>query len=145
MTASSNDKTVVLETDVPLRRRETETEKHVKAAKAAGGKTPGSGVAQVLGVALGSIADDFVERLWGFLSVKDGLRSRLRSQTSKEREDHSRRATDLSLTYRFLTPLTHLVVEKPEVLADGTVADELPDDGEDGEPQGSILRETLIF
>ncbi|XP_056280577.1 inter-alpha-trypsin inhibitor heavy chain H5 [Pseudoliparis swirei] len=137
VTASSNDKTVVLETDVPLRRRETETEKHVKAAKAAGGKTPGSGVAQVLGVALGSIADDFVERLWGFLSVKDGLRSRLRSQTSKEREDHSRRATDLSLTYRFLTPLTHLVVEKPEVLADGTVADELPDDGEDGEPQGS--------
>lgn len=118
---------------------------------AAGAKTPGSGVAQGLGDALGSIAGDFVERVWGFLSVKDRLRSRLRSQTSKEREDHIQQATNLSLTYHFLTPLTNLVVEKPEVLADGTMAlaptippsageavstaNELPGDTEDGKPQ----------
>ncbi|KAM6896309.1 inter-alpha-trypsin inhibitor heavy chain H5 [Lycodopsis pacificus] len=156
VTASNNDKSIVLETDVPLRHRQTETEKHVKAATAAmaaGAKTPGSGVAQGLGVALSLIADDFVERLWGFLSVKDGLRSRLRSQTSREREDHIQQATNLSLTYGFLTPLTSLVVEKPEVLADGTMApapttpplagdavstaNELPDDAEDGKPQKS--------
>ncbi|XP_031714890.1 inter-alpha-trypsin inhibitor heavy chain H5 [Anarrhichthys ocellatus] len=156
VTASNNDKSIVLETDVPLRHRQTETEKHVKAATAAmaaGAKTPGSGVAQGLGVALSLIADDFVERLWGFLSVKDGLRSRLRSQTSREREDHIQQATNLSLTYHFLTPLTNLVVEKPEVLADGTMApapttppsagvavstaNELPDDAEDGKPQKS--------
>lgn len=118
---------------------------------AAGARGPGSGVTQGLGVALGSIAEDFVERVWGFLSVKDGLRSRLRSQTSKEREEHTQQATDVSLTYHFLTPLTNMVVEKPEVLADGTMApaptlppaageavataNELPSDAEDGKPQ----------
>uniref|UniRef100_A0A8C9Z439 Inter-alpha-trypsin inhibitor heavy chain 5 n=1 Tax=Sander lucioperca TaxID=283035 RepID=A0A8C9Z439_SANLU len=104
VTASNSDRSIVLETDVPLRHRQLETEKHG------------------LGDALGSIAGDFVERVWGFLSVKDRLRSRLRSQTSKEREDHIQQATNLSLTYHFLTPLTNLVVEKPEVLADGTMA-----------------------
>lgn len=125
VTASNSDKSITLETDVPLQHRQLETEKHVKAAKAAmaaGPKAPGSEGSQGLGNALGSIAEDFVERVWGFLSVKEELRSQLRSQTSKEREDHSHQATNLSLTYNFLTPLTNLVVEKPEVLADGTMA-----------------------
>nr|XP_040029469.1 inter-alpha-trypsin inhibitor heavy chain H5 [Gasterosteus aculeatus aculeatus] len=154
VTASSSDRSVVLEADVPLRRRQTETEKHVKAATmATGAQAAGSGVAWGLGVILGSIAEDFVERLWGFLSVKDGLRSRLRSQTSAEREGHLRRVANLSLTYNFLTPLTHLVVERPEALADGTVAptpasplstggaastaNELPGDAEEGKPPKS--------
>ncbi|XP_045928135.1 inter-alpha-trypsin inhibitor heavy chain H5 isoform X1 [Micropterus dolomieu] len=154
VTASNSDKSIILETDVPLLHRQIETEKHVKAATAAlatGLKAPASGVTQALGGTLDSMAEDFVERLWGFLSVKEGLRSRLRSQTSKEREDHIQQATNLSLTYHFLTPLTNLVVEKPEVLADGTMAplptitpaageavlnaNELPDDTEDGKPQ----------
>ncbi|KAM4569289.1 inter-alpha-trypsin inhibitor heavy chain H5 [Odontesthes bonariensis] len=120
VTASNNDRSIILESDVPLRHRQIETEKHVKAATAAmaaGAKTP-----QGLGIALGSIAEDFVERVWGFLSVKEELRSRLRSQTSKERDDHTQQATNLSLTYNFLTPLTNMVVEKPEVLADGSMA-----------------------
>ncbi|XP_068611634.1 inter-alpha-trypsin inhibitor heavy chain H5 [Brachionichthys hirsutus] len=148
--ASNNDKTIVLETDVPLRHRQTETEKRVKAAVAAiaaGTKALESGAARGLGSVLGSIAEDFVERVWGFLSIKEGLRSRLRSRTSKEREDHTERATNLSLTYRFFTPLTGLVVEKPRVLDDGSVApataheavstaNELPADAEDGQGQG---------
>lgn len=120
VTASNNDKSIVLETDVPLRHLQIETEKHVKAATAAmtaGAKPPGPGVAQGLGIP--KIAEHFVERVWGFLSVKEELRSRLRSQTSKEREDHTQHATNLSLTYHFLTPLTNMVVEKPEVRADG--------------------------
>lgn len=150
VTASNSDRSIVLETDVPLRHRQTETENRVKAAKAAmaaGAKAPGSGGSQGLGDTLGSIAGDFVEHLWGFLSVKEGLRSRLRSQTSKEREDQTRKATNLSLTYNFLTPLTKMVVEKPEVLAEGTAgpavgeavstANELPADAEDREPQES--------
>lgn len=156
VTASNSDKSIVLETDVPLRHRQTETEKHVKAATAAmaaAAKAPGSGGSQGLGDTLGSIAGDFVERVWGFLSVKEGLRSRLRSQTSKEREDHTHQATNLSLTYNFLTPLTNMVVEKPEVRAEGTMgpartispaaaeavssANELPADTEDEEPQKS--------
>ncbi|XP_056132016.1 inter-alpha-trypsin inhibitor heavy chain H5 [Lampris incognitus] len=131
VTASNSDKSIVLETDVPLRQREAETERHVKAAaaataKVAGPKPGGSEVAQGSGVTPGteaaSPAQDFVERVWGFLSVKEGLRSRLRSQTSREREGHAQQATNLSLNYHFLTPLTNLVVEKPKVLADGTMA-----------------------
>ncbi|XP_030296083.1 inter-alpha-trypsin inhibitor heavy chain H5 [Sparus aurata] len=154
VTASNNDKSIIMETDVPLKHRQIETERHVKAATtamAAGAKPPGSGFTQGVGAALGSVAEDFVERLWGFLSVKEGLRSRLRSQTSREREGHIQQATNLSLAYHFLTPLTNLVVEKPEVLADGTMApaptvspvageaaspaNELPGDIEDGNPQ----------
>lgn len=153
VTASNNDKSIVLETDVPLRRQQIQTERHVKAATAAmatGATGPGSGLTKGLGVALGSIAEEFVERVWGFLSVKEGLRSRLRSQTSREREEHIQQATNLSLTYHFLTPLTNLVVEKPEVLSDGTMApaptispaagegasaaNELPGDTEDRKP-----------
>uniref|UniRef100_A0A3Q0R338 Inter-alpha-trypsin inhibitor heavy chain 5 n=1 Tax=Amphilophus citrinellus TaxID=61819 RepID=A0A3Q0R338_AMPCI len=154
VTASNNDKSIILETDVPLRRRRIDTEKHVKvatAAMAAGVKALGSDATQKLGVALGSVAEDFVERVWGFLSIKEGLRSRLRSQTSKEREDHTQQAANLSMTYHFFTPVTNMVVEKPEVLADGTMApaptitpeagedaspaNELPDDTDDRKPQ----------
>ncbi|XP_029901183.1 inter-alpha-trypsin inhibitor heavy chain H5 [Myripristis murdjan] len=154
VTASNNDKSIILETDVPLRQRQMETEKHVKTATAAAGpevKPPGSAVTQALGVTLGLIAEDFVERVWGFLSIKEGLRSRLRSQTSRERESHIQQATNLSLAYHFLTPLTNLVVEKPEVLADGTIApaptlapdtskasssaNELPNDMDEDTPQ----------
>lgn len=159
VTASNNDKSIVLETDVPLRHQQIQTERHVKAATAAmaaGATGPGSGLTKGLGVALGSIAEDFVERVWGFLSVKEGLRSRLRSQTSSEREEHIQQATNLSLTYHFLTPLTNLVVEKPEVLSDGTMApaptitpaageaasaaNELPGDTEDRKPQRTNRR-----
>lgn len=125
VTASNSDKSIILETDVPLQHREVETEKHVKAARAAmagGARPPGSALAKELGAVVGSILEDFVERVWGFLSVKEGLRSRLRSQTSRERQDHTHQATNLSLTYNFLTPLTNLVVEKPSVPADGAVA-----------------------
>uniref|UniRef100_A0A3B3Z7K6 Uncharacterized protein n=1 Tax=Periophthalmus magnuspinnatus TaxID=409849 RepID=A0A3B3Z7K6_9GOBI len=137
VTATNDDKSIILETDVPLRHRQVETEKHVKAATA---------------------ALDFAERVWGFLSVKDGLRSRLKSKTSKEREEHIKQATNLSLTYNFLTPLTNLVVEKPEVLADGTMApvptvspaplegdsaaNSLREDTEEGQPQKSDQRST---
>lgn len=66
----------------------------------------------------------YIERLWGFMSVKDGLRSRLRSHTSRERDEHTRQATNISLAYNFLTPLTDMSVERPQVLADGTLATE---------------------
>lgn len=124
VTASNSDKSIVMETDVPLQHREVETEKHVKAARAAMAARlePGSALAKELGAVVGSILGGFVERVWGFLSVKEGLRSRLRSQSSREREDHTQQATNLSLTYNFLTPLTNLVVEKPSVLDDGTMA-----------------------
>ncbi|XP_019898569.2 inter-alpha-trypsin inhibitor heavy chain H5 isoform X2 [Esox lucius] len=120
VTASNSDKSIVLETDVALWQREAETERHVK--EAAAGVGPGGAGTETAG----SLAEGFVERVWGFLSVKEGLRSRLKSQTSSEREEHTQQATNLSLTYHFLTPLTSLVVEKPQVLADGTMAQDTP-------------------
>uniref|UniRef100_A0A3Q2XTZ5 Inter-alpha-trypsin inhibitor heavy chain 5 n=1 Tax=Hippocampus comes TaxID=109280 RepID=A0A3Q2XTZ5_HIPCM len=100
VTASNNDKTVILETDVPLRHRESETEKHVKAAAA---RIPGAGDA------LKRLAADLVQRVWGFVTVKEELRSRLCSRTSREREEHVQRATNLSLAYHFLTPVTKML------------------------------------
>uniref|UniRef100_A0A3Q3PZP3 Uncharacterized protein n=1 Tax=Monopterus albus TaxID=43700 RepID=A0A3Q3PZP3_MONAL len=60
VTASNSDRSIVLETDVPLQLRQIETEKCVKtatAAMAAGVKTAGSGAAHGLQAALGSLAD----------------------------------------------------------------------------------------
>uniref|UniRef100_A0A3P8WV99 Inter-alpha-trypsin inhibitor heavy chain 5 n=1 Tax=Cynoglossus semilaevis TaxID=244447 RepID=A0A3P8WV99_CYNSE len=120
VTATNKDKNLVLETNVPLRRRTTETEKQVGAAT--GLLNLGSEVPQEQGGAVALLAQDFVERAWGLLSVKDGLRSRLRSQTSRDREEHLQKVTDLSLIYRFTTPLTNLVLENPEVPDDATSA-----------------------
>nr|XP_057921749.1 inter-alpha-trypsin inhibitor heavy chain H5 isoform X3 [Doryrhamphus excisus] len=136
VTASNDDKTVVLEADVPQRSQQLETEMHVKAA-AAVAKSPG--LTQGWGDTLGGMGADFVERVWGFLSIKEGLRSRLQSRTSREREEHVQRATTLSMKYHFLTPLTNMLVDKPEVLADGTITpdadNELPGHGEEGQLQ----------
>lgn len=106
--ASNSDRSLVMEKDISLSEREHETKRRVDEADA------------------GSNADGYVERLWGFLSVKEGLNGRLRSHTSSEREDFTKRATELSLSYNFLTPLTQMKVETPEVLDDGTIAEAEP-------------------
>ncbi|XP_061662180.1 inter-alpha-trypsin inhibitor heavy chain H5 [Syngnathoides biaculeatus] len=139
VTASSNDKTVVLETDVSLRRLESESERHLKAA---GAGSP----------AFARLAANFAERAWGFLTLKEELRSRLRSRTSGERQEHVRRATNLSLAYHFLTPLTSMLVDEPEVAAPGlsvpelassSAANELPDDRDDGALRREVDRPSL--
>lgn len=104
VTASNSERSIVLEKDLSLHAQEQETERRLAEAEA------------------GPKADGYVERLWGYLSVKDSLKGRMRSQTNGERENYTQHATNLSLTYNFLTPLTQIIVEKPQVLADGTVA-----------------------
>uniref|UniRef100_A0A8C1INN3 Inter-alpha-trypsin inhibitor heavy chain 5 n=1 Tax=Cyprinus carpio TaxID=7962 RepID=A0A8C1INN3_CYPCA len=104
VTASNSERSIVLEKEVSIHEQERETERRLAEAEA------------------GLNAGGYVERLWGYLSVKDGLKGRLRSQTSAERENYTQHATNLSLTYNFLTPLTQMIVEKPQVLANGTLA-----------------------
>ncbi|XP_016418723.1 inter-alpha-trypsin inhibitor heavy chain H5-like [Sinocyclocheilus rhinocerous] len=104
VTASNSERSIVLEKDMSIHEREQETERRLAEAEA------------------GPNVNGYVERLWGYLSVKDGLKGRLRSQTSAERENYTQHTTNLSLTYNFLTPLTQMIVEKPQVLADGTLA-----------------------
>uniref|UniRef100_A0A4W4G7P3 Inter-alpha-trypsin inhibitor heavy chain 5 n=1 Tax=Electrophorus electricus TaxID=8005 RepID=A0A4W4G7P3_ELEEL len=124
VTASNSEHSLTMETDVSLGERERQTRRRVKEAEAEAGVG----------------ADGYVERLWGFLSVKEGLKGRLRSHGGAERENFTRRAADLSLAYNFLTPLTQMLVETPQVLADGTVAraepagGPPPDDSADGDP-----------
>ncbi|XP_072566330.1 inter-alpha-trypsin inhibitor heavy chain H5 [Paramormyrops kingsleyae] len=103
--ANSGDKSVVLESDVPIQESEKEMERRLAAADA--------------GLPVGG----YTERLWGFLSVKDALRSRLRSQSSRERDELGRQAANLSLAYNFLTPLTSMAVETPQVLFHNTLPD----------------------
>ncbi|KAL7882869.1 hypothetical protein SRHO_G00005270 [Serrasalmus rhombeus] len=105
VTASNSDRSLRLEKDVLLTQREQETKRRLAEAEA------------------GPDSDGYVERLWGFLSVKDGLKGRLRSQTSSEREKFTQQAANLSLEYNFLTPLTQMVVETPQVLSAGTLAE----------------------
>ncbi|KAI4895392.1 hypothetical protein NFI96_024120 [Prochilodus magdalenae] len=108
VTASNSDRSLQLERDVSLTERERDTKRRLADAEA------------------GPDANGYVERLWGFLSVKDSLRGRLRSQTSSEREKFTEQAANLSLEYNFLTPLTQMLVEQPQVLADGTLAEAEP-------------------
>lgn len=108
VTASNSDRSLVIEKDVSLSEQERVTKRRVVEADA------------------GPSGDGYVERLWGFLSVKDGLNGRLRSHTSSERENFTKRVTELSVSYNFLTPLTQMKVETPQVLDDGTIAEAEP-------------------
>lgn len=128
--ASNSDKSIVLETDVALQERERETQRQVDAANA------------------GPVGDDYAERVWGFLSVNDGLKSRLRSHGSQEREEYTKQVTNLSLAYNFLTPLTTMVVETPGGLLEEAVPNssaatttEPPEDDAQDKPQ-SLHRNT---
>ncbi|XP_033120421.1 inter-alpha-trypsin inhibitor heavy chain H3-like isoform X2 [Anneissia japonica] len=58
--------------------------------------------------------DDFAERLWAYLSIKDLLRRRGISNSGAEKEELKQQALKLSLEYHFVTPLTSLIVVKPE-------------------------------
>ncbi|XP_037098644.1 inter-alpha-trypsin inhibitor heavy chain H5 [Syngnathus acus] len=132
VTADNDDKKLVLETDAALRRRESEADELVKAAARS---FPESGEA------LKRLAADLAERVWAFLTLKEELRLRLLGRTSREREEHVRRATDLSLAYRFLTPLTNMLVD--EVSSDG---DEVPDDDDDeGTLREEVDRQSLTL
>lgn len=116
VTASSGSRSVVLEADVPLRRRQAETRQVAAAVGGANG--------EAVGGANGSAAAalHFAEHVWAFLSVQQRLRSRLSSRGSHQRAELVGRATQLSLRYHFLTPLTRLRVERPQVLANGSMA-----------------------
>ncbi|XP_033096350.1 inter-alpha-trypsin inhibitor heavy chain H3-like [Anneissia japonica] len=60
------------------------------------------------------VIDDFAERLWAYLSIKDLLRRRGISNSGAEKEELKQQALELSLEYHFVTPLTSLIVVKPE-------------------------------
>ena len=58
--------------------------------------------------------DDFAQRLWAFLTIKELLRKRSAADGDAEKANLTERALELSLKYHFVTPLTSLVVVKPD-------------------------------
>ncbi|XP_062401355.1 inter-alpha-trypsin inhibitor heavy chain H3-like isoform X2 [Sardina pilchardus] len=57
--------------------------------------------------------ENFLQRLWACLTVKQLLEKEL-TLTGEEKEAVKKEALDLSLKYSFVTPLTSMVVTKPE-------------------------------
>ncbi|XP_072563075.1 uncharacterized protein [Paramormyrops kingsleyae] len=103
--ANSSEGGMVLETDVPLQERERKLQQHIVEA------------------GLDPKAENYAERAFGFLSVKESLKSRLRSQTSQDRVEATKKATNLSLAYHFLTPLTSITLETPNTLVQEVIPD----------------------
>ncbi|KAK9529423.1 hypothetical protein VZT92_013516 [Zoarces viviparus] len=65
------------------------------------------------------IFGDFSERLWAYLTIQQLLENR-DIGTQQEKDDATAKVLDLSLRYNFVTPLTSMVVTKPET-EDGPV------------------------
>ncbi|KFQ06491.1 Inter-alpha-trypsin inhibitor heavy chain H3, partial [Leptosomus discolor] len=59
------------------------------------------------------IFGDYIERLWAYLTIEQLLEKRI-AATGEEKENLTAEALDLSLKYKFVTPLTSMVVTKPE-------------------------------
>ncbi|XP_037636278.1 inter-alpha-trypsin inhibitor heavy chain H3-like isoform X2 [Sebastes umbrosus] len=76
------------------------------------------------------IFGDFSERLWAYLTIQQLLEKR-DIGTQQEKDNATAKALDMSLRYSFVTPLTSMVVTKPET-EDGTesplIADKLTED-----------------
>ncbi|NWT66721.1 ITIH3 inhibitor, partial [Prunella himalayana] len=59
------------------------------------------------------IFGEYIERLWAYLTIEQLLEKRL-TATGEEKENLTAQALALSLMYKFVTPLTSMVVTKPE-------------------------------
>ncbi|XP_078066294.1 inter-alpha-trypsin inhibitor heavy chain H3-like [Mustelus asterias] len=77
------------------------------------------------------IFGDFTERLWAYLTIQQLLEKRISAETN-EKKNLTDRILELSLKYSFVTPLTSMVVTKPEENNNDTfVADKPSEDEED--------------
>ncbi|KAJ7424772.1 Inter-alpha-trypsin inhibitor heavy chain H3 [Willisornis vidua] len=74
------------------------------------------------------IFGEFIERLWAYLTIEQLLEKRI-AATGEERENLTAEALALSLKYKFVTPLTSMVVTKPEESDSGDVIADKPTEG----------------
>ncbi|GCC40963.1 hypothetical protein chiPu_0024784 [Chiloscyllium punctatum] len=75
------------------------------------------------------IFGDFTERLWAYLTIQQLLEKRVSAETN-EKGNLTDRILELSLKYSFVTPLTSMVVTKPEENKNERfVADKSTEDG----------------
>uniref|UniRef100_A0A8C1VE26 Zgc:112265 n=1 Tax=Cyprinus carpio TaxID=7962 RepID=A0A8C1VE26_CYPCA len=83
------------------------------------------------------INEDFMQRLWAYLTVKQLLERQVLLK-GQEKEDEKKEALKLSLKYQFVTPLTSMVVTKPQE-GDVEVADK-PKEGEAHQPNSVMIK-----
>lgn len=75
------------------------------------------------------VVDDFAQRLWAYKTIKLLLQKLKIALTQEETDDLYERALELSLKYRFVTPLTSLVVVQPKKTNKAKSKDENKDEG----------------
>ncbi|XP_072928826.1 inter-alpha-trypsin inhibitor heavy chain H3-like isoform X3 [Hemitrygon akajei] len=75
------------------------------------------------------IFSDFTERLWAYLTIQQLLEQRISSNKNKSKK-LTKRILELSLKYSFVTPLTSMVVTKPEDAGNETLVADKPSDSE---------------
>ncbi|XP_039519163.1 inter-alpha-trypsin inhibitor heavy chain H3 isoform X2 [Pimephales promelas] len=74
------------------------------------------------------IFGDFTERLWAYLTIQQ-LLDKIEKCAPEDKENATAEALDLSLRYNFVTPLTSMVVTKPQTEDEATlVADKLTEE-----------------
>ncbi|XP_044111190.1 inter-alpha-trypsin inhibitor heavy chain H3 isoform X3 [Neovison vison] len=74
------------------------------------------------------IFGNYIERLWAYLTIEQLLEKR-KNAHGEEKENLTAQALDLSLKYHFVTPLTSMVVTKPEDNEDQTAIADKPGEG----------------
>ncbi|XP_064223272.1 inter-alpha-trypsin inhibitor heavy chain H3 isoform X2 [Aotus nancymaae] len=87
------------------------------------------------------IFGDYIERLWAYLTIEQLLEKRKKAH-GEEKENLTAQALDLSLKYHFVTPLTSMVVTKPEDNEDERAIADKPGEGtpsSGGHPMGEQL------
>ncbi|XP_051528540.1 inter-alpha-trypsin inhibitor heavy chain H3-like isoform X2 [Myxocyprinus asiaticus] len=85
---------------------------------------------------------DFMQRLWAYLTVKQLLERQVLLK-GQEKEDEKKEALKLSLKYQFVTPLTSLVVTKPQE-EEVEVADKPKEGGEPPRPPVAVLPHLML-
>lgn len=76
----------------------------------------------------GYIFGNYIERLWAYLTIEQLLEKR-KNAHGEEKENLTAQALELSLKYHFVTPLTSMVVTKPEDNEDQTSIADKPGEG----------------
>ncbi|NXG03027.1 ITIH3 inhibitor, partial [Sakesphorus luctuosus] len=76
------------------------------------------------------IFGEYIERLWAYLTIEQLLEKRI-AAIGEEKENLTAEALALSLKYKFVTPLTSMVVTKPEESDSGDVIADKPTEGID--------------
>uniref|UniRef100_A0A3Q1AMC9 Inter-alpha-trypsin inhibitor heavy chain H3 n=1 Tax=Amphiprion ocellaris TaxID=80972 RepID=A0A3Q1AMC9_AMPOC len=86
---------------------------------------------------------DFTERLWAYLTIQQ-LLDKSKTGASDEKANATAKALDMSLQYSFVTPLTSMVVTKPET-EDGPDSPLIADKLTEGNQRKRVFKKTTVL